>query len=133
MKFQEKRKSLRFPVQLPVDFGHGDYFMSSLCSDLSAHGLRMETSEEFTPGKKISIFISLPHREDPLKVVGKVTWVEPVNCRDFKGNPMRTLGVQFIRPLPGWIRLPDGNDLGSSEGVVPRDENEDSFPRTYVN
>jgi Tfp pilus assembly protein PilZ len=132
LKFKEKRKSIRFPVQLPIDFGQRDHYLSSLCSDISARGLRMETSEDFEVGKKISIFLSFPHRSEPIKLLGKVAWKRPLPQQDIAGHSLSGLGIEFIRPLPEWIRLPGGEEqIGEATGA--RREYTEGIPRTYVN
>ena len=132
MNFAEKRKSLRFPVQLPVDFGRIDYYMSSLCSNISRSGLYIETSEVVDVGNKVTLFITFPHRDEPLKLLGKVMWKRHTPALDLNNNTLAGLGIQFIGEFPEGVRLPEGFEQKEEEEEQLKSEREKT-PRIYIN
>jgi uncharacterized protein (TIGR02266 family) len=101
----EKRQFLRFPVVLPVDFGKGDYFLSTICSNLSKRGLFVETSQDFALGERLCLFISIPNQGDPVKVIGEVVWKSVSNARDLNGNAMVGVGIKFLDYNPNGAQL----------------------------
>lgn len=96
----EKRQYLRFPVVLPVDFGKGDYFLSTICSNLSQRGLFVETSQQFALGERLCLFISIPNQNDPIKVIGEVVWKSASEYKDINGNNVVGVGIKFLDYTP---------------------------------
>jgi uncharacterized protein (TIGR02266 family) len=92
----ERRIYLRFPVVLPVDFGKADYFLSSICSNVSAKGLFIETSKEFSVGERVCLFVSLPNESDPVKLIGEVMWTTEGQNKDLNDNIVNGIGIRFI-------------------------------------
>lgn len=121
----EKRQYLRFPVVLPVDFGKGDYFLSTICSNLSQRGLFVETSQEFALGERLCLFISLPNQSDPLKLIGEVVWKGPSESKDLSNNPVYGIGIKFLDYNPDGDQLVTGflNGKNTSQRFFSLEEN----------
>lgn len=96
VKVSEKRQNLRFPVALPVDFGKADYYLSTICYNLSQDGVFVETSQRFALGERVCLFISLPNQTDPAKAIGEVMWTTEAGAQDIDGNDVHGIGLRFV-------------------------------------
>lgn len=111
----EKRQFLRFPVVLPVDFGKADYFLSTICSNLSQRGLFVETSQNFSLGERLCLFISLPNQSDPIKMFGEVVWKGASPSVDLNNNPVHGIGIKFLDYNPDGDQLVTGFLSGKND------------------
>lgn len=110
----EKRKIPRFPVQLPVQLGQKSEDLSSICTNLSSEGVSVETSQTISVGERVSIRVTIAPQEEPLRMLGQVIWRRDVKALDPSSNPVRELGIRFLKPLPSPSKL-------ESEPEVSRD------------
>ncbi len=125
-KGSEKRQFLRFPVVLPVDFGKADYFLSTMCSNVSQRGLFVETSQKFARGERVCLFISLPNQDDPVKMIGEVVWTTEGTTKDIEDNTVNGIGIRFVDGNPEADQLLKGflnNDKKNKQLFVSMEEN----------
>lgn len=114
----EKRQFLRFPVVLPVDFGKADYFLSTICSNLSQRGLFVETSQEFVLGERLCLFISLPNQSDPIKMIGEVVWKSKSDSKDLNNNAVHGIGIKFLDYNPDGDQMMTGFLSGTNKADI---------------
>jgi Tfp pilus assembly protein PilZ len=85
--YGHKRGHPRKTCSLNVDYAAGDRAFKGEIKNVSVNGLFIETSEQFSPGQKITLTFSLPNHTKPLKTTGEVVW-----------NGTKGVGVQFNLP-----------------------------------
>jgi len=93
-KLEEKtgiysRKHVRKPYISEVDFSNGDQAYKELVQDISPGGLFIETRAPLGVGQEITLLLSFPDRERPMKILGEV-----VRATD------QGIGVKFKHPSP---------------------------------
>ena len=71
----ERRRYLRRPVRIPVDYSSVDAFFSEFASNINEGGAFIETDAPEEPGEIVKLMIRLPLRERPLEVEARVVWV----------------------------------------------------------
>lgn len=91
-----KRKYFRSGCQVPVEGKSGDVFDRLQTVDFSKRGLGLLSVSEVPVGKIMAIELNLNEYEDPVLVVGKITW-----CRFDAGDDKFRVGVEFIDVLRG--------------------------------
>jgi len=84
----ERREHSRKPCSLPVTYTTQDMLSSDTIRDISAGGAFIETSEPLSVGHQITLWFSLPDREEPVLITGEVVW-----------TPRKGIGVKFTSPL----------------------------------
>ena len=67
-----KRKSPRKPYSEEVDFATKDRAYREFIKDISAGGLFIETRSPLAVGQEITLVLSLPNHERPIKTLGEV-------------------------------------------------------------
>ena len=67
-----RRKSPRKPYLKEVDFATADRAYKEFIKDISAGGLFIETRSALAVGQEITLVLSLPGHERPIKVMGDV-------------------------------------------------------------
>lgn len=86
----EKRQSKRVPLKLKVDYQYAGNFLFEHASDISQHGIFIETREPLKMGTDVTLQFNLPDEARTLDVAGKVVWVNP------SGNSKNPgMGIQF--------------------------------------
>ena len=93
-KLEEKvgthsREYVRKPYVSEVDFSTGDQAYKELVKDISPGGLFIETRAPLAVGQEITLLLSFPERERPMKILGEV-----VRATD------EGIGVRFKHPSP---------------------------------
>lgn len=84
----ERREHPRKPCSLPVTYTTQDMLSSDTIRDISSGGAFIETSEPLSVGHQITLWFSLPDREEPVLITGEVVW-----------TPRKGIGVKFTSPL----------------------------------
>jgi Tfp pilus assembly protein PilZ len=85
----EKRRSVRVPVDFPASFTHGEKSFSSRVLNLSVDGVLLRASELLDPGDPIHLTFDLGQQE--IRVKGKVMWGGSVEV----SSRTYGLGIQF--------------------------------------
>jgi uncharacterized protein (TIGR02266 family) len=67
-----KRKHPRKPYVSEVNFSTGDQAYKELVQDISPGGLFIETRAPLAVGQEITLLLSLPDHERPMKILGEV-------------------------------------------------------------
>lgn len=83
------REDVRKPYVSEVDFSTGDQAYKELIKDISPGGLFIETRAPLAVGQQITLLLSFPERERPMKILGEV--VRATN---------EGIGVRFKHPSP---------------------------------
>lgn len=107
----EKRKHFRFAVQLPVELGHRPDDMTSICTNLSWQGVSVETAQELTIGERLSVAVTIAPKEEPLRMLGQVVWRREMGVVGIEAEPIREIGIRFLRPLPSPWQTPEEPEL----------------------
>lgn len=90
----EKRKHQRLPLKFKVDWKSEGNFLFENATNISEHGIFIETKEPMATGTLINLQFMLPDSSKKMDVLGKVTWVNPVRkSSDENYNP--GMGVRF--------------------------------------
>ncbi len=84
-----KRKHPRKPYVSEVNFSTGDQAYKELVQDISPGGLFIETRAPLAVGQEITLLLSFPDHERPMKILGEV-----VRATD------EGIGVKFKHPSP---------------------------------
>jgi uncharacterized protein (TIGR02266 family) len=87
---QERRRSERTGLEIPVDYSTVDAFFTEFSSNINEGGLFVETEAPADPGTVVQLSFRLPETRDPLKVEGRVAWVSDGT----RGQP-RGMGIEF--------------------------------------
>ncbi len=122
----EKRKMLRFPVQLPVELGQEIDDLSSICTNLSSEGVSVETSHKLSVGERLSVKVVVSSELEPLRMLGQVVWRKDISATDPQANPISELGIRFLKPLPSPWKAPSDTDF--SPDPWSEEEVEDALP-----
>ena len=69
---EEKRKHVRKPFLMAVDYSTQDHVYKDFIQDISAGGVFIQTSMPFTVGQEVSLTFPLPNYRKHLKIVGEV-------------------------------------------------------------
>ena len=69
---EEKRKHVRKPFLMAVDYSTQDHVYKDFIQDISAGGVFIQTSMPFTVGQEVSLTFPLPNYKKHLKIVGEV-------------------------------------------------------------
>jgi uncharacterized protein (TIGR02266 family) len=84
-----KRKHPRKPYLSAVDFATEDQFYKEYIQDISAGGLFIETRAPLAVGQEITLLLSFPDHERPIRIVGEVVRAT-----------QQGIGVKFKHPSP---------------------------------
>lgn len=86
----EKRKYDRAPVVVRVDYSTVDSFFSEFTRNINEGGLFVETDEPLDRDAVVTLQFQLPGSEEPMRVQGRVVWVEPAG-----GSEPPGMGIEF--------------------------------------
>lgn len=90
----EKRKHHRLPLKFKVDWKSEGHFLFENATNISEHGIFIETNEPMPPGTPVELQFTLPNTSKKIEVRGQVIWVNPVRKpTDLNHNP--GMGVRF--------------------------------------
>ena len=89
-----KRGAPRMSVQLEVFYGEEEKLLGHT-SNLSLLGLFIETSNISSPGEKMKLKFLLPGEDQPIKCMGRVSWIASAETSGQNGSP-RGMGIEFV-------------------------------------
>lgn len=89
----EKRKAQRVPLKVKVDYQFAGNFLFEYASDISQHGIFIETSDPLPLNSKVTLQFRLPDTKKNVEVAGEVIWVN--SNQESSKNP--GMGVKFTR------------------------------------
>ena len=70
--FEGRRKYVRKPFLMAVDYSTKDHVYKDFIQDISTGGVFIETHMPFTVGQEVSLTFPLPNYQKHIKVVGEV-------------------------------------------------------------
>jgi len=88
----ERRSALRFKVAIPIQYQGLGLWQEAGTFNLSAWGVFIRTAVPFDAGEQVLLRFSLPEREAPVTVTGRVIWGNPDPSK-WGGMGM---GIQFV-------------------------------------
>ena len=93
---EEKRKYLRLnnPVELEYILPDSNTVHTRVTKDISATGLRFETTEKIEENSTLELKLKLPNLQNPVHVYGRVAWLKRVTLED---NAPFDVGVEFLK------------------------------------
>ena len=91
MSKPEKRQSKRIPFKLKVDCQYQGNFLFEYATDISQHGIFIETREPLKVGTQVALQFTLPDEKKTMEVVGKVMWTNPATS----GSKNPGMGIEF--------------------------------------
>jgi len=92
---KDKRTTKRIPVKLQVDYEYEGNFLFENATNISEHGIFIETKEPKQPGTEVRLQFKLPDSEKKIEVMGEVIWVNPIMAgADKEYNP--GMGIKFV-------------------------------------
>lgn len=114
---RERRRSLRVPVQVPVQLhvesgGH----LEGILLDLSEDGLEILAAQPLCPSAQIAVNFTLPEQNLPIGSRVEVVWA----------NPNGQSGVRFVE-LPESLRSTLREWVSSSAKIAAGDENSEAL------
>ena len=71
----ERRRYIRQPARIPVDYSSVDAFFTEFASDINEGGVFVQTESPSEPGEMVALEFRLPGVDEPLEIVGRVAWV----------------------------------------------------------
>lgn len=75
--FEGRRKHVRKPFLMAVDYSTQDYVYKDFIQDISTGGVFIQTHMPFTVGQEVSLTFPLPNYQRHVKVVGEVVRSTP--------------------------------------------------------
>ncbi|MCI0634554.1 MAG: TIGR02266 family protein [Actinobacteria bacterium] len=94
---RDRRQSERIPVDLSVDYKHGDTFLFSYITNISQMGIFVRSEIPLPPGTILRLRFAPPGSE-PLELDGEVVWINPYRPEGENLNP--GMGIRFIHLTP---------------------------------
>ncbi|MCB0325996.1 MAG: TIGR02266 family protein [Bdellovibrionales bacterium] len=91
---KEQRSVKRVPLQIKVDYKSEGNFLFENATNISEHGIFIETDQPLDPGTVLQLQFTLPETRKTLKVMGKVKWINPFR-ENAQENYNPGMGVQF--------------------------------------
>ncbi|MEK6776696.1 MAG: TIGR02266 family protein [bacterium] len=71
---KEKRKALRSPVSIRIDYSTVDQFLWNFASNINEGGLFVESSNPLDVGTVVQLKFYLPNIGSPINATGEVIW-----------------------------------------------------------
>ena len=94
-KINDKRTTKRIPIDLQVDYEYEGNFLFENATNISEHGIFIETTSPQQPGTSVKLQFKLPASEKKIEVLGEVIWVNPHRAGASKDyNP--GMGIKFV-------------------------------------
>lgn len=92
---KEKRRAIRVPVEMRVDYRCNENFLFEYSMNLSQNGIFIKTQSPLPPGTELFLTFSLPNSNEQIKVKGEVIWV---NTKKADHDSERTvgMGIRFL-------------------------------------
>jgi len=90
----ERRSRKRIPLKIKVDCQYEGNFLFENATNISEHGIFIETREPKKPGTLIKLQFQIAESSKKIEVLGEVIWVNPYRAGSGKDyNP--GMGVRF--------------------------------------
>jgi hypothetical protein len=99
----ERRRFPRHPMRIPCRFRIGDRQGQGFVTDLSAHGLFLQTTTPLEDGAEIRLDLD-PRRGPPLQLLGKVVRVR-ASHREALAVQRPGAGVRITSAPEAWFQL----------------------------
>lgn len=93
---QDRRRSTREDLRIPVDYSAVDAFFSEFTTNVNEGGMFIATETPSPLGTEVALEFRLPGLEQPVHVSGRVAWVS-----DGKGDSPVGMGIEFRELAPG--------------------------------
>lgn len=103
----DRRQFPRIPTRLTVELSRpeeSDPATTAWALDVSPGGLRLETSDEVTPGQEIELALVVAEGEDPIRSTGLVRWSAPDGANWISGIELRELDESTRQRLRTFLR-----------------------------
>jgi type IV pilus assembly protein PilZ len=93
---KDKRIAKRIPIKLKVDWKAEGNFLYENATNISEHGIFIETGEPMPPGTMIDLQFALPESpQKKIEVLGEVAWTNPMRPEKHANyNP--GMGIRFV-------------------------------------
>jgi len=91
----EHRQSPRVPIKLKVDCQCEGNFLFENATNISEHGIFIETDSPMDKGTVIDLQFTLPDNEQKIEVRGEVIWTNPLRPAP-KDNHNPGMGIRFV-------------------------------------
>jgi CheY-like chemotaxis protein len=119
---RERRRSLRVPVQAPVQVRvQGGLQVEGILLDLSQDGLELLASQPLCPSAGVSLQFSLPASADAIDAQAEIAWA----------NPNGQCGVRFVN-LPETVRATLASWVAANARKSPAEDAERSSAYTLT-
>jgi uncharacterized protein (TIGR02266 family) len=89
-KGEERRRTERVPIKIPVDYSSVDDFFSEFSTNINNGGIFVETDTPEETDTVVTLQFKLPGLDEPVAVIGRVAWTS-----DGKGENPAGMGVEF--------------------------------------
>lgn len=96
----DKRKTVRHARRIPVRFGNEGRMIGGIALDISAGGLRVETSESFPPASLVTVFVQFPGHA--LRLEGRIAWVRPNEAQI--GISLSSNSLPLKKSYEAWLK-----------------------------
>ncbi len=95
-KKQNKRQAKRVTTKhLKVDWASEGNFLFENATNISEHGIFIETKKPMDPGTRINLQFQVPDTSEKLEVMGEVIWTNPMRPEAGENhNP--GMGIRFV-------------------------------------
>jgi len=95
-KAEERRRYIRLstPITIQYTIPGEDKILRTVSKDISAVGVRFETTDKLKPKTDLELTLSLPKAPNPVHAQGKIIWVKRVDLED---NSPYDIGVEFVK------------------------------------
>ena len=91
-----QRRAKRYDCLVPVDGKKGSLFGQTLTFDISKGGLGLISHLKIPLNKTIAIALDLSENDEPVLVIGKVRWINPI-----ASSGQYRIGMSFDEVLGG--------------------------------
>ncbi len=93
---KDKRTSTRVPVKMKVDWKSEGNFLFENATNISEHGIFVESDDPMKAGTMLNLQFSLPDvPKKKIDVLGEVIWTNPVR-RDRSAVHNPGMGIRFV-------------------------------------
>jgi uncharacterized protein (TIGR02266 family) len=97
----EQRVAQRFQVVLKVRYETNEAFQETVIHNLSSGGVYLATQTPFDVGSEFQIEIELPERNEWVRGLCKVVWVNEIDTEQYP----KGMGVAFLETPSGYKEL----------------------------
>jgi type IV pilus assembly protein PilZ len=92
---KNKRQATRVPTSLKVDWASEGNFLFENATNISEHGIFIETKKPMDAGTMINLQFRVPDTKDKVEVLGEVIWTNPLRPEAGENhNP--GMGIRFV-------------------------------------